>query len=313
MADLHALADAISTKSPNIRAFAEAVADVLQPPTPPPASSVWAWDARTATVSPNSAQLVPRAAIPAQNGAYLAATVAYNVALAGTPAYFIPAGQWSGLDPRVPVPYGTLHGATDDAHLFVLDTLGREHDLWAAVYDASSHLISSAGGGSSFPRDAASEPTPGMANAARFPLSRGLIRPSDFHGGSIDHPLVMTVPLAAVHGPPCVYPANTDWNDPVVPYGQWYRLDPAYAPDPSFDTATLLICRALQRYGAFVRDESGLNNNTVAFFATDEVNQGGNATWPVPLPIVNKAGYPYAAKLGAIPWNRLQALAPPTP
>lgn len=36
MTDLHTLANAISDSSPNIKAFAQAVADVLEPAAPPP-------------------------------------------------------------------------------------------------------------------------------------------------------------------------------------------------------------------------------------------------------------------------------------
>lgn len=279
-----------------------------------PASGVWAWDAQAATVSSNTGTLVARVSAPAANAAYFAATVAHATAPGGTTAYAIPS-PYIGLDATVPVPLGTKHGPTSDQHLYVIDATSREHDLWLANYNTSTQRISSVGGGVSFPSSAVYEPSPGQATAARFPLSRGLVTPADVVSGTIAHPLVMAIPLSAVNGPPCVYPANTTWNDPVVPYGQWYRLDPSVnVAGLGLDSFNTMICVALQKYGAFVRDESGTGNNTIALFGTDEINQSGNAAWPVSLPIKNGAGYPYAVKLSSsIPWSRLQALQPPPP
>jgi len=272
---------------------------------------VWDWNAQAATVSSDSSNLVQRVVSAVSGGAYLSASVAVQTAPVGTVAYSIPGDGSStdALDATVPVPLGTRPGASDDHHLAVLDANGREHDMWSAHYDATTQHISSVGGGASFPIGSVSEPRPGGATAARFPLVRGLITPSDIRAGVINHPLVFSLPVGTVSGgTKSAYPSDTDYNGYPV-FGQWYRLDPTLDCNAlGLDSFNTMLCVALQKYGMFNRDIGSL----FAIYGQDMVNQGGNGTlWPFTLPVPNSSGYPFALKLGAIPWSRLQALNPP--
>jgi hypothetical protein len=192
---------------------------------------------------------------------------------------------------------------------------GIDYDFGLAVYDSGTTKISHCFGGTAQSTTAVFEPTPNSANAARFPLRRGIITPEEVIAGAINHPLVFTMPNV---GPaPNRFPANGNVGYPGntgVPLGSWFRLNPSVDVAglglPAFET---MICHALQNYGMFCRDIG----STLDIVGVDPVNQGGTTSvWAaagVTLNIGNGHGVDYAVALDAgMPWTSLQLLVPPT-
>jgi hypothetical protein len=96
-----------------------------------------------------------------------------------------------------------------------------------------------------------------------------------------------------------------------LPLGTWLRLDPMFDVSTITDRTQRIIAKALQDYGAFVRDiGSGFTLE-----AADMVNEGGNAAvWSahgVTLGGDCNGQGPYIYGLAQIPWPRLQVLQPP--
>jgi hypothetical protein len=278
-------------------------------------SQAWRWDARRATVAANSATKIAtfqQYAVGA--GTYFQASVAWVNAAPNTPKYAIPVTGETVPPIVAPIPVGTRPGASFDQSLTVRAPDGTDYDLALAQFDPQSGRITSTEGAAVVHPGAANESGPGSANAARFPLRSGPITPSDVASGAIMHALHLTMPNV---GPaPNPFPARTAVGYPGnsgLPLGTWVRLD------PSINVASLhlpkldrMICTALQRYGAFVRDIG----SALSVMGTDQVNQGGNAKdWPavgVPLPFSTPSGERYARPLSPrIPWDRLQLLNPP--
>jgi hypothetical protein len=191
---------------------------------------------------------------------------------------------------------------------------GTEFDFGLAQYDPNSGKISSTGAAAVVSPGAAHEKGPGSGNAARFPLSAGVITPADIRAGVINHPLVISIPNV---GPcPCPYPANTKVGYPTntgVPLGTWIRLAPSVkVASLGLPPLESEIAVAMQRYGMFVRDIG----STLCVIATDQVNQGGNAAdWGavgVNLEAKTPSGVPYAHGLSSkFPWGKLQVLQKP--
>lgn len=274
--------------------------------------SAWRWDASTAPLAADQGPLTVSMAAAGALG-YVQMSVAIADAAPGTPFYNIPTGE--AINPvSCPIPNGTRPGRTFDEALTVRCN-DIDYDFGNATYDSGSGLISYAFGITAQSKDAIYEPGPNSGNAARFPLRQGLITPADVLSGVIDHPLVFSIDNTG--SGVGVYPANTIYGGPAaghIPYGSWIRLDPAFnvaaSGLPAFDK---MVCIALQQYGAFLRDI----NTDFSFYATDQINQGGNAAdWAAAGLTMTEfiSGYPYAIALdGAFPWSSLQLLQPPTP
>jgi hypothetical protein len=111
-------------------------------------------------------------------------------------------------------------------------------------------------------------------------LLAGLIRPADVRAGVITHALAFGAPVT---GPASVSPAS--WSDGRNPSGisEGARLQ----LDPTLDLAAwhlspfqLMIARALQRYGMYLRDTSG----SVTLYA-ESTTDGSSYSQPIqPLP-----------------------------
>jgi hypothetical protein len=293
----------------------DACIDALQPAPAP--SGVWRWDAGSAKVTADSAARVAAfQSYAVAAGTYFEAAVAWAVAPAGTASYAIPVTGQTVKSITAPVPLGTKPGCTFDQSLYVIGPDGTEYDFGLAQYDSATRKIKTTDGAAPVAPGAVAETGPGSGNAARFPLSQGPVTPANVASGVIDHPLVITIPNV---GPaPNPYPANTTYgypNNTGVPLGTWLRLD------PSVNVAALglpkleaMLAVAMQKYGMFVRDIG----STLCVIATDQVNQGGNASdWPavgVPLEAKTPSGVPYAHALSPkFPWAKLQVLNPPAP
>jgi hypothetical protein len=275
---------------------------------------VWTWNAKTATVDPDSAAKVAAfQSYAVAAGTYFEAAVAWVDAPPDTPAYAVPITGQAVKQIVAPIPLGTRPGNTFDQSLLVRGSDGTDYDFGLAKYDPVSMKIVSTDGAAITAPGAASETGVGGANAARFPLGAGPITPADVLSGVIDHPLVISMPNVGSSAP--VYPAGHVTPGPGngLPFGAWLRLDPTVdVPSLGLPPLETMIAVAMQRYGMFVRDIG----TTLCIIATDQVNQGGNAVdWPavgVQLPLETPAGVPYAANLSPLfPWDKLQVLLPP--
>jgi hypothetical protein len=140
------------------------------------------------------------------------------------------------------------------------------------------------------------------ASATSLPLLGGLIRTAELDRGTIEHALALAVPATAAG----VFRAPAQRTDGVstapssVPEGTRLRLDPSLRlARLHLSPPARAIARALQRYGAIVRDTSP----NIAFYAE------AKPTGADPL-----AAYPLrgaGAALAGFPWRRLQVLAGP--
>jgi hypothetical protein len=274
-----------------------------------PVETVWAWDASRAHVEADSAALISdwlSYAVVSPNMATGKWAVATAEALSGDPAYHVRMTAGGTLDARIRIPLGTRPDPSPDGHLTIRDVgRRREHDLWQVRTDAAGRIVSCTSG-ASFPLGAWTEnPRPvWSADAASFPLRRGLITPEDVVAGVIDHPLVFGEPQIGSGRPR--YPATH--NTPTGPAGHlvegtWLRLDPSVDVNAlDLPTWQKLIARAAQRFGMFLRDNSG----SLAVYAENTINRGGAAVWTdIGIDGVS------ARFSRNFPWNRMQVLSPP--
>jgi hypothetical protein len=142
------------------------------------------------------------------------------------------------------------------------------------------------------------------SSASSLSIAGGLITLEDLAHGSIDHALSIAIPnvRAGVYSSPAM---RTDGksNSPLsLPEGARLRLDPSLdLTSLKLPPLTLMIARAAQRYGIFVRDRA----RVVHFFAEDPTSLATN-------PYLGKTGYfegkTPAKLLASFPWNRLQLL-----
>jgi hypothetical protein len=135
-------------------------------------------------------------------------------------------------------------------------------------------------------------------------IAGGLITLEDLALGQINHALALSVPnvRAGVYASPANRTDGRTYDPLALPEGAHLRLD------PSLDLAalhlprfTLLLARAAQRYGIFVRD--GASN--VTFYAQDPTPTG---TEPYGGPNGYFEGQRASALLASFPWSHLQLL-----
>jgi len=217
----------------------------------------------------------------------------------------VPTGFVTQMD-AVPLPPATPVPTDSDAHVVVwqpaTDTVWelwktrRVGEEWQACYGGRLDDASQSTG---------TFPFPWGGTASGISTLAGLVTPDDLARGRIDH----AISIGVVRTAPGIvsWPANrTDGKTDApsaIPEGQRLRLDPAV------DVASLrltplgrMVARALQRYGAIVRDTSG----AVSVYA-----QHTNTALALGLPdpyVAYYGGKPKYAQLDGIPWDRLQTL-----
>jgi hypothetical protein len=138
-------------------------------------------------------------------------------------------------------------------------------------------------------------------SASGLTLSGGLLTLADLHSGKIDHALALSIPEAAAGV--WTWPAQrTDGVDPsptAIPYGTRFRLAPGFDLSAlDLPPTTLMIARAVQRYGFIVREQTHSNVQ----IATEAPPSGDPAAYRRLL-----GGDP-GTIMRAFPWSRLQAL-----
>jgi len=130
-----------------------------------------------------------------------------------------------------------------------------------------------------------------------FPLIAGLIRPEEIESGEIKHALVFGSPINR-KGVFCSPPASaTDgWRDgpDFIPEGARLQLDPSLNIDSlNLSRATTIIMKALQKYGMYNGDNSGV-------FKLYFQNLGKGSVW--------ETKYQYIPDLEKIPVDKFRVL-----
>jgi hypothetical protein len=195
----------------------------------------------------------------------------------------------------VPIPANAKPSAGSDAQIIVIDSeTGDEYDIWRfSAPDRCENMTKYEGG---VYRSAVESSY--TSRGAGAPYLAGLIRPWEITQGHIDHALAFGYDL--VRSERCVWPANksdgqADRLD-AIPEGARLQLDPSLDVNqiPGLDAVGRTIARALQKYGAYVIDDSGANK----LYAEDNLT----ANWGTQLVV---------ATVSAIPVERLRVLRLP--
>jgi hypothetical protein len=213
---------------------------------------------------------------------------------------------------KVPIPDGAAPDPGTDLHMSVLSHDGAmSWDYYKPGKDATSGLWN-------YTRTAVHVPMTGNgvvaknlagANAANFSNIAGLIRPEELAQGRIDHALAIGIPGIASGAPACpaTHNVGVGGNANALPEGARLQLDPTLDVDSlSIPAWQKTIARALQKYGAYVRDNSG----TLSIYGeTSSATLGGRRYdgW-------NKAGVGLSTTSNSqgfsssFPWSRLHVL-----
>jgi hypothetical protein len=141
-------------------------------------------------------------------------------------------------------------------------------------------------------------------NAANFPLLGGIVRPEELLQGRIDHALVFAMPGVGAGAPVCPASHNagsaTDLN--ALREGQKVQLDPALDVDSlALPAWQKTIARAMQRYGAYLRDGSG----SLVVYAENPIARGYDAWANLGFAGSNQLW------LTGFPWDQLRVLDAP--
>jgi hypothetical protein len=213
----------------------------------------------------------------------------------------------------VPIPDDAVPAAGTDASLVLWQpSTDRLWEFWRLVHSSSGWQAAWGGAIQSVSSNPGVYDTTAWSgakpwwgsSASSLSIAGGLITFEDLARGSIDHALALALPnvRAGVFTPPAQRSDGTSVNPLSVPEGAHLRLD------PNLDLAslhlprlTLMIAKAAQRYGVFVRDRARVTH----FFAQDPVSTSTE-------PYGGKTGYfegrTPAQLLASFPWTHLQVL-----
>jgi hypothetical protein len=204
---------------------------------------------------------------------------------------------------QVPLPPDATPAPGTDSELVVwqpaTDTLWefwrlrREHGQWLATWGGRLDDVSTGPG-----HFAAPHPRWGTS-ASSLALVGGMITPRELARGEIDHALSLGIPFTRAQF--FSLPAQrTDGRSPcpyAPPEGARFRLDPAVDVDAlGLPAPVAAMARAAQRYGIYVRDQSG----AVSFYAQSTVSL---PTDPYPLLFGDQEPWDL---LRLFPWRHLQ-------
>jgi hypothetical protein len=213
----------------------------------------------------------------------------------------------------VPLPADARPAAGTDGHLVVWQPstdrlwefwrLAREGEGWFASWGGAMQNVSKDPG--VYGAEAWPGARPGWgASASSLSIAGGLITLEDLELGQINHALAMAVPnvRAGVYASPARR-SDGKTDDPLaLPEGAHLRLDPSLNLSAlHLPRVTLLIARAAQRYGIYVRD--GASN--VTFYAQDPTPTG---TEPYGGPHGYFEGERATDLVASFPWSHLQLL-----
>jgi hypothetical protein len=279
-------------------------------PRPFPAGSVWNTPVGNAAVDPRNAGLSAYLASHAKNPNLTLHSWGVSVAEShpSDQTHSVPCVRFPRctLDAfgSFAIPVTAQPDPSGDRHLAVYDNASqREWDFWqgsnaGGVWTAGAGAAVSMSGNGTAPSHTES------GNAANFPLLGGIIRPEEMAQGHIDHALVFMMPGVSSVGHVCPATHNDgDSTDPnALLEGMRIQLDPSVNIDslglPAWQKT---IARALQNYGAYLRDNSG----SLAILAEDSVSRGYDAWATAGLPSGNPS-------IAGLPWDKFRVLASQT-
>ena len=180
---------------------------------------------------------------------------------------------------RITIPYSADWRASPDAdsHIAIIDgTTGCDYE----IPDLNAAPLSGHSEGTYRIYRGSGAHVPTGHTGAALSLLAGLIRPSDVRAGVIRHALAFGAPIT---GPAFVAPASSSdgRTSGGIPEGTRFQLDPSYDLGPlHLSKFQLMLARALQRYGMYLRDTAG----AVTLYA-QSTTDGSSYALPVqPLP-----------------------------
>ena len=288
------------------------------------------WNERlsaSAPVDPNSAAIVSALSALETSEQSEKKGPAINTTAWSVPIYTVPAGQaavrvtlvnknstalqaaWTA----VPLPANAQPAAGSDEHLVVWQPstnkmwefwgLEKPKGTWQASWGGAMANVM-ADKGVYGPEAWSGAATSWGASASSLPIAGGLITFEDLEKGVINHALAIAVPNVreGEYASPAQRTDGYMLGASTLPEGAHLRLEPgldlAALHLPPF---TLMLAKAAQRYGIFVRDRA----SDIAFYGQD----------PIPLglePYTGSTGYfegkSPAQLLAAFPWSHLQVL-----
>lgn len=191
------------------------------------------------------------------------------------------------------VPAGTQPAGGTDGHLAVIVD-STVYEIYKATVSADGTITNAKavaradlnGNGQTSQKDAPS-------NAAGLSLLAGIITPEELASGHIDHALVFSVP--GIKAGPALFPA---WENVAVSGANTVLVEGSRIQlDPSVDISKLpepqkTIAKALQTYGAYLRDNGG----------TFSVYGETSNRWPASYGTANSLG------IGSIPWASIRVI-----
>jgi hypothetical protein len=140
--------------------------------------------------------------------------------------------------------------------------------------------------------------------ASSLALVGGLVTFEDLRSGAVEHALAMSIPdvRAGVFASPARRTDGTSESPLSLPEGAHLRLNPTLdLASLHLPPLTLMLARAAQRYGIYVRDGSP----NVSFYGQDPTPTGSN-------PYTGAGGYfegkPPAETIASFPWGELEVL-----
>jgi hypothetical protein len=210
----------------------------------------------------------------------------------------------------VPIPVGARPAPGTDADLVVWQpSTNTLWELWNAQRVGSTWHARWGGRMGNVSRNPGyfTDPPDWGTAATSLALLGGTIRLSDLQAGHIDHALAISIPQARKGV--VAWPAQrTDGNlsSPVaIPEGTRFRLDPTLNLNAlHLPPVTRMIAVAAQRYGLFVRDQSG----AVVFYGEQPTQSGPN---PYSGPNGVFGGLDPKRLTAAFPWSHLEVVSAP--
>lgn len=304
------------------------------PPPPPPGGEfgIWAWDAQSLDVDPNSAALIASMLATTPAG-YVAAMEAYTHTENHNQCYLRHGTSIDGFDPDFWIPNGSLPGLSVDRHFSVVDAVtGKTTDMWKATLGTDGKIDTWKGGRTyktlpivAYLPQMVKSGANTTTNASNVPALPSCLTPADVEAGTATHTLTFT----CYHPGPGVPTSKSRGNRyPAAPYATPW---PGIAANPPLGTmirlpqsATLgagagvleeCIFNTLKKYGAVLRD----NGPNVTFKAIDPGGGGqGVDEWAAVGVSLRTTGGGVLVSTGVagdkmtkIPWSQLQVTVPP--
>jgi outer membrane biosynthesis protein TonB len=277
------------------------------------------WNERlsaSAPVDPSSAGIVSALSALASTEEAEKKGPAINTTAWSVPIYTVVSSNSTALQSAwsaVPLPSNAQPAAGSDEHLVVWQPstdkmwefwgLEKPKGTWQASWGGAMENVM-ADKGVYGPEAWPGATTTWGASASSLPIAGGLITFEDLEHGVINHALAMAVPNVreGEYASPAQRTDGYMLGLTTLPEGAHLRLEPgldlASLHLPPF---TLMLARAAQRYGIFIRDRS----SNIAFYGQD----------PIPLgtePYTGSTGYfegkSSEALLASFPWSHLQVL-----